>query len=241
MYDDSTTELLLPPEETPKGPRWKLRLAVIAGALVVLALAGFAAAAFALSGATLGHDPNALARVRTEALGGEVERVVATGPDGKEIPIAVHDGRLVPLRKLAPGEKVSVDVYVKRPAAIGWLVGSESEEHLTLRTPVAHVRDRWLRVKGSAAPRVAFDQPVRAVAYGQPGELPPPQLRPPPQLGRARLAADRRLGDDRRRAPRLGAARQGGDRDLVPDRRRAGASPPARRRARRSRRRRRCG
>ena len=170
MYDDSTTELLLPPEETPKRPRWKLRAAVIAGALVVLALAGFAVAAFSLSGATLASDPNALARVRTEALGGEIERVVATGPNGKEIPIAVHDGRLVPLRKLAPGEKVSVDVYVKRPAAIGWLVGSESEEHLTLRTPVAHVRNHWLRVKGSAAPRVAFDTPVRAVGYGQPGE-----------------------------------------------------------------------
>ncbi len=170
MYDDSTAELLLPPEEAPKGPRWKLRLAVIAGALVVLALAGFAAAAFALSGASVTHDPNALARVRTEALGGEVERVLATGPDGEEIPIAVRDGRLVPQRKLAPGEKISLDVYIKRPAATGWLVGSETEEHLTVRTPVARVRDRWLRVKGSA-PRVAFDQPVRAVAYGQPGEL----------------------------------------------------------------------
>lgn len=170
MYDDSTTELLLPPEETPKRPRWKLRVAVILAALVVLALAGSAAAAFALSGASISRDPNALARVRTEALGGEVERVVATGPDGKEIPIAVRNGRLVPQRKLAPGEKVSVDVYVKRPSATGWLVGSESEVHLTLRTPVAHVRDRWLRVKKSASPRVAFDMPVQAVAYGEPGE-----------------------------------------------------------------------
>ena len=170
MYDDSPT-LVMEPGSEGKPPRWRVRALVIGCALLVLALAGFGYAAFSLSGASIGHDPNALARVRIEALGGSVERVHATGPDGKEIPVAIHDGRLVPRGKLAPGEEVSIDVVVKRPAAIGWLVGGEVEEHLTLRTPVAHVRDRWLTVKPSSPPRVAFDQSVRAVAYGQPGEL----------------------------------------------------------------------
>ena len=170
MYDDSGNRLLSPSQEANPS-RWKLRAAAIGGAVLVAAIAGFGVAAFTLSGASLGHDPNALARVRTEALGGEVERAVATGPDGKEIPVAIRDGRLLPLRKLAPGEEVSLDVVVKRPAAIGWLVGDETEEHLTLRTPVVRVRERWLTVDPSSPPRVAFDQPVRAVAYGQPGEL----------------------------------------------------------------------
>ncbi|HVO54698.1 MAG TPA: L,D-transpeptidase [Solirubrobacterales bacterium] len=171
MYDDSTTEML-PINAEKKPPRWKLRIAVILGALVVLVLAGFAAAAFSLSGASIGHDPNALARVRTETLGGNVERVVATGPDGKEIPIKVESGgRLVPTQKLPPGETVSLAVTFKRPAAVGWLVGETSEEQLTLRTPVAHVEDPWLTVKKPHSPRVAFDEAIRAFAYGQPDEL----------------------------------------------------------------------
>jgi peptidoglycan hydrolase-like protein with peptidoglycan-binding domain len=169
MYDDSTTELL--PLEAEKKPRWKLRAAVIVGALVVLALVGFAVAAFSLSGATLERDPVALAQLKAETFGGSIERVVATGPDGKEIPVAIHGDRLVPKDKLAPGEKVSIDVTVKRPATVGWLVGGTSEEHLTLRTPVAHVRDKWLTVRESSNPHVTFTTPVRAVAFGLPNEL----------------------------------------------------------------------
>jgi L,D-transpeptidase catalytic domain len=169
MYDDSTTELL--PQEEEKKPRWKLRFAVILAALVVLGLVGFGVAAFSLSGSTLERDPDALARLQSEAFGGSIERVVATGPDGKEIPVAVHGGRLVPEQKLAPGEKVSIDVTVKRPSTVGWLVGDTTEAHLTLHTPVARVRDKWLTVKESSNPHVTFDAPVRAVAFGQPGEL----------------------------------------------------------------------
>jgi lipoprotein-anchoring transpeptidase ErfK/SrfK len=139
-----------------------------AGALL---LAAFAVAAFGMSGASIASDPAALARVDAQAFGGTVEQVHATGPGGKQIPIAVHDGRLIPKRKLTPGETVSIDVVVKRPGWVGWLVGGEQEEHLTLHAPVARVRSRWLTVSPSAPPRVAFDQPVRAVAFGSPGHL----------------------------------------------------------------------
>jgi len=139
--------------------------------VVVIVLAGFAVAAFAMSGATLGSDPAALARVDAQTFGGTVEQVHASGPDGKPIPIAVHDGRLIPKRKLEPGETVSVDVVVKRSSLVGWLVGSEQHEHLTLHAPEARVRSRWLTVSPSTPPRIAFDQPVRSVAYGAPGHL----------------------------------------------------------------------
>ncbi len=149
----------------------KLRLLLIGLGVAVLALVGFGAAAFALSGSSLGLDPNALAGVDIDALGGSIAQVHATGPGGQTIPIAVHGNRLVPKQPLAPGERVSVDVVVKRPGAIGWLVGSEQEDHLTLTAPTARVRDRWLTVKPSSPPRVRFDRPVRAVAYGVPGHL----------------------------------------------------------------------
>jgi len=153
------------------GSSRRLRAVLIGCGVAAIIFAGFAVAAFAMSGATLGSDPAALARVDTQTFGGTVEQVHATGPNGKPIPIAVHDGRLIPKRKLRPGETVSVDVVVKRPGWVGWLVGNEQHQHLTLRAPAARVRSRWLTVKPSAPPRISFDQPVRSVAFGAPGHL----------------------------------------------------------------------
>ncbi len=146
---------------------------MLVGALAALAAlaVAFAAAAFALSGAGVEADSSALARVDVQAFGGTVERVSATGPNGKPIPVSFHDGRLVPKRRLEPGTPVTVEAVVKRPGWIGWLAGSEHRERLTLRAPEAHVEARWLTVGKSGTPRVSFDQPVRQVAFGQPGEL----------------------------------------------------------------------
>ncbi|MBA3865948.1 MAG: L,D-transpeptidase [Solirubrobacterales bacterium] len=161
--DDSST-----PEE---GSRWRLRAVLVgAGALIVF-LALFGVAAFAMSGSTLGADPSALAKVETETFGGTIEHVHATGPNGRAIPIAVRGDRLIPKRQLAPGEEVSVDVVVKRSNLVGWLVGSEQEKHLTLHAPEARVRSRWLTVKSNEPPRVSFDRPVHSVSYGVPGHL----------------------------------------------------------------------
>ncbi len=157
---------------TPEpGSRWPLRALLAACGGLVLLSAGFAVAAFAMSGATLGSDPGALAKVDTQTFGGTVEQAHATGPGGTPIPIAVHDGRLIPKRKLTPGEVVTVDVVVKRPAMVGWLIGSEQHEHLTLHAPAARVNSRWLTVNPGAPPRVSFNQPVRSVAFGAPGHL----------------------------------------------------------------------
>ncbi len=168
MTQDSSTDPGTSPEPgTSRG----LKIALVAGGVVAILLVGFAVAAFAMSGASLGSDPGALARIETQAFGGSVESVHATGPGGKPIPVAVHGGRLVPKRQLRPGQTISVDVVVKRPALVGWLVGSEEEKHLTLRAPVARVRSRWLTVDPSRPPRIHFDRPVRSVAYGTPGNL----------------------------------------------------------------------
>ncbi len=158
-------------EGAPKRRRWRLWGAVLGGLLLALGIAGFLAAAFSLSGSSLSADPSALARVQTETLGGSVSSVTATGPGGEPIAVALRDGRLYPKRPLAPGETISIDVVVKRPGAIGWLVGDEQREHLTLTAPTAKVRNRWLTVSASHSPRVTFNRPVAAVAYGIPGHL----------------------------------------------------------------------
>jgi len=144
-------------------------LGIGAGAMVVIA--ALAVAAVALSGVTLASDSTALARVTVQPLGGTIESVQAFGPGGRRVPVAVVDGRLTPLRRLTPGEQVSVDVKVRRPGWLGWALGSDNTEQLTLRAPVAHVTEQWMTVPAGSAVRVSFDQPVSAVAYGNTGYL----------------------------------------------------------------------
>jgi len=129
-------------------------------AVVAVALLGFVAAVLALSGVTLADDAIALARVDVQMFGGTLERVQAFGPNGQRIPLAVRHQRLTPGTRLAPGERVSIDVLVRRPSWLGWALGRERHVRLTLRAPVAGVSERWLTVRQGSAVRVSFDRPV---------------------------------------------------------------------------------
>jgi L,D-transpeptidase catalytic domain len=140
-------------------------------------LIGFAAASLTLivaavavvllwSGVSLTGDATALAHVSVQPFGGSIERVEAFGPGGRHIPISVDGGRLTPLRRLRPGEQVSIDVEVRRPGYVSWALGSTRTEHLTLSAPVARVSDRWMTVRPGEPVRVGFDRPVSTVAHG---------------------------------------------------------------------------
>ncbi|HEX8752847.1 MAG TPA: L,D-transpeptidase family protein [Solirubrobacterales bacterium] len=169
LIEDQPTREVLPEPERPR--RWPRR-ALIGGvvALVVL-VAAFLVAAFGLSGASLESEAASLGRVEVQTFGGSVQEVHATGPGGREIPVGLHDGRVIPKHRLSPGEPVQVEAVVKRPGWIGWLAGGEQVVTLTMRAPVAHLDARWLTVAGSSSPRVTFNRPVSVVSYGQPGEL----------------------------------------------------------------------
>lgn len=149
----------------PARGRGRNRVVWGSAAVAALALLGVVAAALLWSGATLVSDGVALARVHVQPLGGTLERARATGPDGQTIPLSVRHGRLTPEGTLAPGERVSVEVVVRRPGWLGWLIGSERRERLSVRTPVAHPRSRWLTVSAGTPVRVSFDQPVTSVVY----------------------------------------------------------------------------
>ncbi len=140
-------------------------------ATIIVVLIAFAVAAFGLSGAALRGDSVALAGIETQPFGGSLERVRVTTPAGKAIPVSLRGDRIVPRRKLDPGEPVAVEAVFRRPGWIGWLVGGEQTERMTLRTPRAQVDARWLTVAPGAAPRISFDHGVSNVAYGAPGAL----------------------------------------------------------------------
>jgi peptidoglycan hydrolase-like protein with peptidoglycan-binding domain len=161
---------LLQDDAAPSTHSRKRMLLGVAGG-VVLVLVALVVAALEMSGVTLASDSTALALVKVQPLGGKVEQVKAYGPGGKEVPLAISGGHLTPLKRLTPGEQVSVDVVVRRPGWLGWALGSERREHLTLNAPVAHVKGRWLTVHSGSAVQVDFDQTVSAVAYGTGGHL----------------------------------------------------------------------
>ena len=150
------------------GARTRGRVRPLLGVAVGVVVIVVAAVVVVLlwSGVTLAGDSTALAHVSVQPFGGHVEQVHAYGPRGRAIPIAVNGGRLTPLVRLKPGEAVSVDVQVRRPGWLAWALGKTRTEHLTLRTPAAHVSAHWMTVRPGSDVRVGFDQPVSAVAFG---------------------------------------------------------------------------
>jgi lipoprotein-anchoring transpeptidase ErfK/SrfK len=144
-------------------------------ALVLLLLA----LAFIWSRPAIGTDEAALAHVGLPVTGGTIERVSATGPHGRPIPITVSHGRLWPRVVLAPNEAISIEVVLRRPGWISWLAGRRASTRLELRTPSAAVLDRYVTLAGGSPLRLVFDQPVTAVGYGQPENLQRRPLRRP--------------------------------------------------------------
>ncbi len=131
--------------------------------LVVVAAAG---SVVAFSGARLVGDSSALARVALQPFAGSLVEVAASGPDGRNVALVDRGGRLFPLRKLVPGESVSVTVVIRRPGWLSWALGKERRETLRVSTPVAHVVQQWVTVPKGDHPRVRFDTPVSAVSFG---------------------------------------------------------------------------
>jgi L,D-transpeptidase catalytic domain len=131
----------------------------------------FLALAFIWSRPAVGAGETALANVGLPVTGGTIETVSATGPRGQPIPITLSHGRLWPRVVLAPNEPISIEVVLRRAGWVAWLAGRRDSTRLQLRTPNAAVLDRYVTLAGRSPLRLAFDQPVAAVAYGQPEHL----------------------------------------------------------------------
>ena len=174
-------------QQFSRRPRRRSRRKPVLGALAVILLCAGAAAAALLAwpDVGLGADPAALASVEQPAYAGTVEHVAVRTSGGKTIPIEVRDGQLWPRRAVPTGEKLTVDVTVKRPAWAGWLVGHTDHKTFHVVTPSAELRGRWLEVPAGKPVTVSFDQPVRLVVLRDAGG---------PRTLRFREAAAERLG-----------------------------------------------
>jgi peptidoglycan hydrolase-like protein with peptidoglycan-binding domain len=136
------------------------------GAVVVVG------ALMATAHASVGADSTALAKVSLPFGGGSIERVDAvTGPHSTPVPVQVRGDKIWPTRPLPAGERVTLDVAVKRPAVISWAAGDTETLHLTLATPVAVLRSQFLTVHGSGPLKLRFRTPVVVLAAGSPGHL----------------------------------------------------------------------
>jgi hypothetical protein len=145
---------------------------VVAPVLLVIAAAGLLVLA-ASSAVSLSPDPSALARVHVPLLAGTLKRETATAADGKPVALAIRDGRITPLEQITPGERVFVEVVVRRPGWLAWALGRTRREYLTVRAPVAEITRPWITLTAGTALRLHFSQAIAAVAAGGAGHLEP--------------------------------------------------------------------
>ena len=145
----------------------RARFWVITAVVVVVlcgALAG--AALLAWPAPRLAASTDALARVALPGFAGQVTAVTVRSAAGRAVPVELRHGALWPLAKLAAGERLTVELTVRRPGWAGWLVGHRARRSFAIVTPTVHLRGRWLQVRSGAPVMVAFDAPVDHVSFG---------------------------------------------------------------------------
>ena len=108
-------------------------------------------------------DGEALAHVVQPGFAGHVSSVVVRRPDGSAIPVRIRHGRVWPETPLVAGERLRVELTVRRPGWAGWLVGRTARTSLSVRTPSARLRGRWLEIRTGEPVVATFETPVRTV------------------------------------------------------------------------------
>jgi hypothetical protein len=141
----------------------------VLGLVLIFCIGAVAAALLAWPQARLRPGGEALADVGQPWYAGHVSRVAASDAGGTPVPVRLSGSRVEPVRQLPAGEQVTVEVTVKRPVWAGWLVGGTATRTLSVRTPEAQLRGRWLEVRKGAPVSVSFTTPVRVVVLRGPG------------------------------------------------------------------------
>lgn len=144
----------------PSRGRSRAPLATGVAAVALLAVAVLAFAVATRSGVSLHGDPRALARVHVETLGGTLTRATATDAKGRRVGLTESGGRLTPRRRLASGEQITVDVTVRRPGWLGWALGKQRHQRLSVTAPTAAIAAQWITVPQAGSVRVRFSAPV---------------------------------------------------------------------------------
>ena len=145
--------------------RWFLT--AVALGLVV----GIAAVAALLAWPSVGvaASPSGLAGISLPGFSGHVEQLSVKNAAGKPVRVVLRGGTIWPQVRVAPGERLTITVQIGRPGWIGWLVGGEQKQTMTVVTPAAHLRATLLRPQRGSAVTVSFAEPVSRVAIGNGG------------------------------------------------------------------------
>jgi peptidoglycan hydrolase-like protein with peptidoglycan-binding domain len=142
------------------------RIWALATGLLVAVLAALAVVALlAWPRARLDPSSEALARVVLPQFAGRVESVRVDSAQDGQLPVRLRQGGLFPERAVAAGERLTVELKVRRPGWASWLVGRTSTRTFTVETPVAHLSGQWLQVKTGSPVAVTFDQPVSLISF----------------------------------------------------------------------------
>ena len=136
-------------------------IAVAAGALIISS-----------SHATLTADGTALARIGMPAGGGTVSSIdVVTGPNSRRVPVLLRGEQIWPTKLVPAGERLTVDLVVKRPGWISWLSGRTETLHVSITAPVASLTTHYLTVRAHEPLQLHFKAPVAVFATGPAGNL----------------------------------------------------------------------
>src|ERR1700722_15407177 len=169
--------------DLPEKKRKRIRARYVVPVLLAAPFiaAGVSAAVIASSKATLQVGANSLAAFTLPVGGGTVQHVAAVGgPEQKVVATRLVGRTIVPTAKVAPGEKITVEVTIKRPSWISWLSGKTERVTVTERTPVVHVASRYVTrkpgepvtVKLNAAATMAGDGDLGGPATAKPLSVP---------------------------------------------------------------------
>ena len=158
----------------------------------------------------------ARARGRSTLRGRDHGRRRALG-ERRQVPVQLRNGQVVPNRMVGSGERLSVELTVRRPGWARWLVGHTDHRRFTIETPRAHLLGHWLQVRSGEQVTVAFDRAVSVVSLaGKPRATPSAATeRRADRPGRDRLAR-RRCHRRRRRCAHVGAPGCSRAGELVP-------------------------
>ena len=136
----------------------------LVGVGALLLVGAFSAVWLAWPSGSIGVSAEGLPQPHVSRLAGDVVRVSVHRTDGTPVPVVARsDGTLVPVRRVQAGTHFVAEVVVRRPNAVGWLVGHTQTIRRELEAPSIALRARWLRVRPGTPVRVSFDQPVREV------------------------------------------------------------------------------
>jgi peptidoglycan hydrolase-like protein with peptidoglycan-binding domain len=157
--------------EAPKNPerRPRVRLVYVVPAIIAVPIvaAAVAATVIASSKATIRIGANSLAVITLPKGGGTISRVDAIGGrEQKVIPVRLVGHQVLPVGELPAGERLTVDVTVRRPGWISWLTGKTEQVKVSETTPVVAVRSNFLTRKAGQPLSVNFTGDVASVGYG---------------------------------------------------------------------------